>query len=71
MEANARINGQVDYRAGDGPLLRVPQGPCTVEPGADSTVLSWEEEGKAMSAAIPRADYDRFVKEGRIVLRGG
>jgi hypothetical protein len=71
MEANARINGQVDYRAGDGPLLRVPLGPCTVELGADSAVLSWDEEGKAMSTAIPRVDYDRFVDEGRIVMRGG
>ena len=71
MEANARINGQVDYRAGDGPLLQVPQGPCTVELADDSAVLSWDEDGKAMSTAIPRAEYDRFVAEGRIVSREG
>ncbi len=68
---NAQIRGLVEYRAGDGPLLVVPEGPCHVELADDSAVLTWEEEGQSTTTAIPRMDYDRFVQQGSIVPDAG
>jgi hypothetical protein len=71
MAANAKISGKVEYRAGDGPLIRIPEGPVEVEEGADSVVLSWGDAGNAQTAAIPQLEYRRLVDEGAIVeLRG-
>ena len=37
----------------------------------DSVTLGWEEEpGNAMSAALTRDEFDRYVKEGKIRLAG-
>jgi len=64
--ANARILGEVEYRAGDGPMLRIRPGPCQIELAEDSAVIEWEEEGNALNAAIPLTDYHGHVEAGRI-----
>ncbi|MDM0117000.1 hypothetical protein QTI66_33290 [Variovorax sp. J22R133] len=66
LNANSRISGVVEYRAGDGPMLRIPEGPCHIELAEDSAVLNWEEEGEPMNAAIPLGEYERFVEEGKV-----
>jgi hypothetical protein len=66
MPANAQITGDVEYRAGDGPLILIPQGPIEVELAPDSAVLSWGDAGNIQTAAIPLAEYQRYLDEGVI-----
>jgi len=67
MSDHAIIRGEVCFRAGDGVLLPVPDGPVDIEVADDSVTLGWHDaEGNAGSAAIPRDDYERYVSEGKI-----
>lgn len=71
MTQKAIIRGDVCFRAGDGVMLPIPDGPVEIEIGDDDSVtLGWTtEEGDAGSTAITRDEYDRHVKEGKIRLR--
>lgn len=40
MAANAKVVGELEYRAGDGPVLTVPPGAVEIEIAEDSAVLS-------------------------------
>ena len=72
MSQRAIIRGEVSFRAGDGPLLPIPDGPVEMELAPDSVTFSWLESGGTHeSAAIPRDEYERYVKEGRIKLVNG
>ena len=66
MAANATVKGEVEYRAGDGPLIRIPEGPIEVNFAFDSVVLSWGDAGNTQTTAIPIAEYERYVREGAI-----
>ncbi|MFC5498926.1 hypothetical protein ACFPOE_15360 [Caenimonas terrae] len=69
MSQHAIIRGEVSFRAGDGPLIPIPDGPVEMELAADSVTFSWvETDGTHESAAIPRDEYERYVKEGHIKL---
>ena len=70
MAANAKVVGELEYRAGDGPLLRVPPGPVEIEVAQDSAVLSWGDQGKVQSTAIPIDDYRRYLREGVLEQNG-
>lgn len=67
IEPNAHIRGLVEFRAGDGPMVRIPEGPVQIVLAEDSAVIHWEEGGAALNTAIPRTDYDEHVEAGRIV----
>jgi hypothetical protein len=63
----ALIRGDVSFRAGDGVLMPIPEGPVQIEVADDSVTLGWsEDDGSAGSTAIPRDDYERYVQEGKI-----
>jgi hypothetical protein len=67
MTQQATIRGEVCFRAGDGPLMPIPDGPVEIELADDSVTLGWtESDGSAASAAIPRDEYERYVGEGKI-----
>ncbi len=66
MAANAKVTGNVEYRAGDGPLILIPQGPIEIELAPDSAVLSWGDAGSMQTTAIPIAEYQRYLNEGVI-----
>ena len=66
LQPNARIRGVVEFRAGDGPMMTIPQGPVQVVLAADSAVIHWQDGGTALNAAIPLADYQEHVEQGRI-----
>jgi hypothetical protein len=71
MPQQALIRGEVCFRAGDGVLLPIPDGPVSIDLADDSVTLGWEDEpGNAMSAALTRDEYDRYVKEGKIRVDG-
>jgi hypothetical protein len=63
----AIIRGEVSFRAGDGVLMPIRQGPVDIEIADDSVTLGWaEDDGSAGSTAIPRDEYERYVREGSI-----
>ena len=71
MSQQALIRGEVCFRAGDGVLVPIPDGPVSIDLAADSVTLGWEDEpGNAMSAALTRDEFDRYVKEGKIRVDG-
>jgi len=66
IQANGEIRGVVEFRAGDGPMVRIPEGPVQVVLGEDSAVIHWEEAGAALNAAIPLVDYEEHLEAQRI-----
>jgi hypothetical protein len=64
----AHIRGDVSFRAGDGMLLPIPDGPVAIEVADDSVTLGWMEGNDTGSAAITRDEFERFVREGKIHL---
>jgi hypothetical protein len=67
MTQNAMIRGEVCFRAGDGVMLPIPDGPVDIEIADDSVTIGWTDgEGNAGSAAITRDEFARYVKDGKI-----
>jgi hypothetical protein len=68
MSQHALVRGQVEFRAGDGILLPVPDGDVEIEIADDSVTLSWQEGRAASTTAITRDEFERYVREGKIRL---
>jgi hypothetical protein len=66
MSQQALIRGEVQFRAGDGMMLPVPDGSVEIEIADDSVTLSWHEGRTASSTAITRDEFERYVREGKI-----
>jgi hypothetical protein len=66
VDTQARIVGKVEYREGDGTNIAIPVGPCRVEQGIDDVTISWTDGETHGSAAIPLADFRRYVADGAI-----
>jgi hypothetical protein len=67
MTQQAVIRGDVSFRAGDGVLMPIPDGPVEIELSHDSATLSWtEDDGSREATAIPLDEYERYVNEGKI-----
>ena len=66
MTQQALIRGEVEFRAGDGPMMAVPDGPVEIEMADDSVTLSWHDGATANTTAITREEFDRYVSEGKI-----
>ena len=71
MTQLAQVQGKVEYRAGDGPLLRVPPGEVEIDVGQGDVTLSWGNEATRQSAAIPAADFARYLAARAIVVERG
>ena len=69
--STATILGEVCFREGDGALLPIPRGPVEIDLADDSATFGWTaSNGTAGSTAIPRDDYERYVREGKIRVNG-
>ena len=68
MSQSAQIIGKVEYREGDGPNIAIRTGQVEVQTTASDATLSWTDGETHGSAAIPLADFNRFVADGRIKL---
>ena len=67
--ARGRVTALVEFRAGDGPLIRIqPDHRLTLERAPQSVVVSWEEDGEPLNTSIPLAQFDALLDEGRIVI---
>ena len=64
---HAIIRGEVCFRAGDGVTIPIPPGPVDIEVTDGDDTLGWTDgNGSAMSTAITRDEYDRYLSEGKI-----
>ena len=64
---HAIIRGEVCFRAGDGVTIPIPPGPVDIEVTDEDATLGWtDSNGSAMSTAITRDEYDRYLSEGKI-----
>ncbi len=70
MKRAAHVIGKVEFREGDGPLMAIRPGPVEVEVNAADVTISWVEGETHGVAAIPLADYQRYVSRGLIEPAG-
>lgn len=69
MPQFAMVTGDVTYTPGDGAPIEIPRVRVEVVLAPDSATLSWEAgEGVAGLTAIPRTQFDDYVKDGKITL---
>jgi hypothetical protein len=69
MTQFAMITGDVTFTPGDGAPIEIPRGRVEIDLAPDSATLSWEAaEGVAGLAAIPRLQFDDYVRDGKITL---
>ena len=67
MNQHTVIRGDVTFRAGDGVLMPIPDGPVEIEVADDSVTIGWtEDDGSLGSTAITRDEYERYVREGKL-----
>ena len=70
MNRNARIAGKVEYREGDGANITIRPGPCEVDETALDATISWTDGDSHGSAAMPIADFRRYVASKAIQIDG-
>ena len=68
MTQAGRIVGTIEYREGDGPVLEIREGPVEVAIAELDVTLSWVEGDAHGATAIPVADFQRYLAEGKIKL---
>lgn len=69
MTQFAMITGDVTFTPGDGAPIEIPRGRVEIDLAPDSATMSWEAaEGIAGLAAIPRSQFDDYVRDGKITL---
>ena len=69
MPQFANIIGLVTYTPGDGVPIEIPMGRVEVDLAPDSATLSWEAaEGVVGLTAIPRTQFDDYVRDGKITM---
>jgi hypothetical protein len=67
MSQFATITGLVTYTPGDGVPIEIPLGRVEVDLADDSATLSWDaSDGVAGLTAIPRAQFDDYMRDGKI-----
>ena len=67
--ARAKAPGRLEFRAGDGPLITIePDYQLTLERAPQSLVMSWQEDGQPMNAAIPLVQFNEYLESGLITI---
>jgi hypothetical protein len=70
MTKSARITGKVEYREGDGANITIRPGPCEIDETVLDATISWADGDSHGSAAMPIADYQRYVSSKAIQIDG-
>jgi hypothetical protein len=68
MKRSGRVTGKVEFREGDGPLMRIRPGAAEVEVNASDVTISWADGDTHGVAAIPMADYHRYLSRRLITV---
>jgi glutathione S-transferase len=63
IKCTAQIVGEVDCREGDGILLKIPMGKVEIEMTSEDITFSWVEGNFHSVAAMPFANFCRYVME--------
>ena len=67
----ARIQGRVQHRVGDGALEDIPVGQTVqVDTAIASMVVSWESEGQPVTVTLAKDEFELYVSNGAIDLQG-
>jgi len=66
MNKRARIRGEVCYREGDGAQLPIRPGPIEFVETPQDVTISWIDGATHNAAALPLADFKRYVEMGVI-----
>jgi 2-methylisocitrate lyase-like PEP mutase family enzyme len=64
----ANIVGRVEFRLGEGPLIEIRPGCVEITFSPGDAVLAWSEGTWRDEAAMPFANFCRYVSDGAIVL---
>ena len=70
MTQSARVTGKVEYREGDGANITIRPGPCEVDETALDATISWTDGDSHGSAAMPIADFRRYIASKAIQIDG-
>jgi 2-methylisocitrate lyase-like PEP mutase family enzyme len=65
---SARVVGKVEYREGEGSMLEIRIGAVEVVMSAADATLSWTDERWRGEAAMPFANFCRYLADGAIVM---
>lgn len=68
MTQTATIVGKVEFRPGDGAMMRIPEGPVDIDMTRTEATLSWTDGEARGAAAMPLAEFRRYVAKGAIAL---
>lgn len=68
MTQTATIVGKVEFRPGDGAMMRIPKGPVDIDMTRTEATLSWADGEARGAAAMPLAEFRRYVAKGAIAL---
>ena len=68
MIRSAHIAGKVEYREGAGANITIRPGPCEVEETSLDATISWTDGDSRGSAAMPIADYRRYLSSKALQL---
>jgi 2-methylisocitrate lyase-like PEP mutase family enzyme len=64
----ANVVGRVEYRLGEGPLLEIRLGAVEITFSPGDAVFAWSEGSWREEAAMPFANFCRYVSAGAIVM---
>ena len=68
MTQTGTIVGKVEFRPGDGAMMLILEGPVDIETTRTDATLSWVDGETHGAAAMPLADFKRYVSKGAIAL---
>lgn len=69
MPQFAMITGDVTFTPGDGAPIQIPRVRVEVVLAPDSATLSWEDDKNVAGVtAIPRTQFDDYVRDGMITM---
>ncbi len=68
LTMQGRVVGEVNYREGEGMMLKIPPGPCEIALADIDVTITWVEDGVHGATAIPRSDYDEHLARGVLVI---
>lgn len=69
QKAQAHARARVEFRAGDGPLIAIEADhELALERAEQSMVISWQQDGQPMNAAIPVVEFNEYLDTGKIVI---
>lgn len=68
MTQTANIVGKVEFRPGEGALMRIPRGPVEIDTARGEVTLSWVDGDTHGAAAMPQTEFNRYLSRGAIEL---